>query len=305
MSFALTLRYQFHPGKVPWYLAANYFDPESGTLLHFVSTNTASAVEFPDPRTLRSTLLCAWCNHLLHCASPGPAIQFCYSARIHFRVCHYLRVDREGLSLRRNSSMLVPSSRVSSFRGSRFCGPLETTPRNPAASGNCCPPGPHLSLGLSRYPLSSGHTGSTKTPGASLRNWLDRAAPGDQVWVNHDAVEAVDFYLQGKDNRFVYGKFHGDAPQKYVPELLRSIDQHTDRIWLVFSHLQQPSDHAEQQLIVNSLRTGWDVHSVLDTHKRRAFRRTSKNVSIGRACVRTPRRVWDTNLPVEMGRSRN
>jgi hypothetical protein len=89
------------------------------------------------------------------------------------------------------------------------------------------------------------------------------SGPHDQVWVNHDAVESVDFYLQGKDHRFVYGNYHGDAPQQYVPELVASIDRHTDRLWLVFSHLQQPSDLAEQQLIVNSLRSDWNIRSVI------------------------------------------
>jgi hypothetical protein len=89
------------------------------------------------------------------------------------------------------------------------------------------------------------------------------SGPNDEVWVNHDAVESVDFYLRGRDQRFVYGKFHGDAPQEYVPELTASIDRRTNRLWLVFSHLQQPSDLAEEKLIVSSLRSGWDVQSVI------------------------------------------
>ena len=95
-----------------------------------------------------------------------------------------------------------------------------------------------------------------------LKELATSSAPNDQVWVNHDAVEAVDFYLQGKDHRFLYGKFHKD-PQAYVPELLGSIDPHDNRLWLVFSHLQQPSDHYEEQLIVNSLQSDWEVRRVI------------------------------------------
>jgi hypothetical protein len=96
-----------------------------------------------------------------------------------------------------------------------------------------------------------------------LKELARSSAANDQIWVNHDAVEPLEFYLQGKDHRFIYGKFHGNAPQEYVPELLASIDQHRDRFWLVFSHLEQPSDRSEEQLIVNSLQSGWEVRCVI------------------------------------------
>ena len=110
-----------------------------------------------------------------------------------------------------------------------------------------------------------------------LKELARSRAPNDQVWINHDAVQPVEFYLQGKDHRFIYGEFHKD-PQEYVPELLGSIDRHSDRIWLVFSHLEQPSDRSEEQLIVNSLRSGWDVHPVIAPTNAAlyvAYRRTS------------------------------
>jgi hypothetical protein len=88
------------------------------------------------------------------------------------------------------------------------------------------------------------------------------SAPNDQVWVNHDAVAAFEFYLPKKDPRFIYGNFHADA-EDYIPELFGSIDRHSDRLWLVFSHLEQPSDRAEEQLIVNSLHASWDVHELV------------------------------------------
>jgi hypothetical protein len=96
-----------------------------------------------------------------------------------------------------------------------------------------------------------------------LRELNKSATPNDQIWVNHDAVAALDFYTQGKDRRFIYGNYHGDAPQEYVPELLGSINQSRDRFWLVFSHLQQPSDRSEEQLIVHSLASAWTLSRVL------------------------------------------
>jgi hypothetical protein len=100
--------------------------------------------------------------------------------------------------------------------------------------------------------------------------------PHDQVWVNHDAVPAVRFYRPTDDSRFWYGKYHDDAAE-YIPELQRFVDPQTKRVWLIFSHLQQARDREEEQLIVNSLRSGWDVHTVaaptnteLDVASRRA-----------------------------------
>jgi hypothetical protein len=96
----------------------------------------------------------------------------------------------------------------------------------------------------------------------SVLSSLNRGlAPQDQVWVNHDAVPAVQFYRRTKDSRFCYGKFHAN-PQQYIPDLRAFVTPRTQRIWLIFSHLQQPSDRAEEQLIVHSLRPGWDVHCV-------------------------------------------
>jgi hypothetical protein len=76
------------------------------------------------------------------------------------------------------------------------------------------------------------------------------------------ALPAVQFYRRTKDTRFCYGKFHAN-PQQYIPDLRAFVAPRTQRIWLIFSHLQQPSDRAEEQLIVHSLRPGWDVHCVV------------------------------------------
>ena len=277
MSFALTLRYQFHPGKVPWYLAANYFDPESGTLLHFVSTNTASLLNFLIPEHF--VRLCFVLGAIIFCTARVLARRYNSVTLLAFTsvfvtICASIARAYPYGGIRQ-CLFLAPG--LALFAGVAFADLLKRL------RGTLQPVATVALLALiclsgyrgirSQWPY-----GEYEDTRSILKELARSSRPGDQVWVNHDAVEAVDFYLQGKDNRFVYGKFHGDAPQKYVPELLRSIDQHTDRIWLVFSHLQQPSDHAEQQLIVNSLRTGWDVHSVLTPTNAALFvahRRTS------------------------------
>jgi hypothetical protein len=75
-------------------------------------------------------------------------------------------------------------------------------------------------------------------------------------------VAAFEFYKRDKDPRFLYGNYHAD-PREYIPELRGSIDQQTNRVWLVFSHLTQASDRAEEQLILDSLSSEWNVHRVL------------------------------------------
>ncbi len=49
LSFFLTLRYQFQPGTTPWYLAANYYDPKTMGLLHFLGANSNGLLSFLIP----------------------------------------------------------------------------------------------------------------------------------------------------------------------------------------------------------------------------------------------------------------
>jgi hypothetical protein len=118
-------------------------------------------------------------------------------------------------------------------------------------------------LSLYRGTLKVWPYGEYEDTQSILKKLARSSAPTDQVWVNHDAVPAFEFYLQEKDHRFIYGRFHANA-KEYIPELMGSIDQRTDRLWLVFSHLQQQSDHDEEQLVIDSLRPGWEVQSVIE-----------------------------------------
>jgi len=262
LSFVLTLRYQFHPGRGQWYMATNYFDPKSTTLLHFVSTNTVELLSFLVPAHM--VRLCFVVGAVIFCsarvlARKYDSITLLGFTSVSITICASIaRVYPYG-GIRQ---CLFLASPLALFAGVVFADLLQRLRRTLR---------PVATVALLALICFSGYRGirsqrpyrEYEDTQSILKELARSSTPNDQVWVNHDAVEAVDFYLQGKNHRFVYGKFHGDAPEEYVPELLTSIDRHTDRIWLVFSHLQQPSDHAEEQLIVNSLRSGWDIHSVL------------------------------------------
>ncbi len=277
LSFALTLRYQFQPGGTPWYLAANYFDPERMSLLHFLSTNSKGLLSF---------------------FIPGQVVALCFVVGAVIFCIMQVRTRRyETITLLLFTSILITIgasvARVYPYGGVRQC--LFLAPVLAVFAGTVFA---DLSLWLrgSLQPLAavgflalvflSGYRGMLRQwpygeyedTLSILKELAKSSAPNDQIWVNHDAVEPIEFYLQGKDHRFIYGKFHGDAPQEYVPELLGSIDPHRDRFWLVFSHLQQPSDRSEEQLIVNSLRSGWNVQGVIAPTNAAlyvAYRRTS------------------------------
>ena len=261
LSLILTLRYQFQPGKGQWYLAANYFDPKTTSLLHFLSSNTKGLLSF---------------------FIPGQVIALCFVfAAIVFCIAQTRagKYDSITLLVVISLSITIYASlvRVYPYGGIRQC--LFLAPVLILFAGVVCA---DLLQGLrgSLQPVAtvvflaliflSGYRGMLRQwpygeyedTKSILKELARSSAPSDQIWVNHDAVEAVDFYLQGKDRRFIYGKFHKD-PQEYIPELLGSIDRHSHRLWLVFSHLQQPSDRFEEELIVNSLRSDWDVRQVI------------------------------------------
>jgi uncharacterized membrane protein len=262
LSFVLTLRYQFHPGRGQWYLAENYFDPRTTSLLHFLGANTKGLLSF---------------------LIPGQVIAFCFVfGAIIFCIAQVLKRKCDPVTLLVFTSVLITICaslvKIYPYGGIRQC--LFLAPGITLFAGIVFADilqrlrgslQPMVAVAFMVLILFSGYRGLLRQwPYAEiedtrsvLKELASSCAPNDQVWVNHDAVEAVDFYLQGKDQRFIYGHFHGDAPQEYVPELLASIDRNSNRIWLVFSHLEQPSDRSEKLLIVNSLRPAWDVQSVV------------------------------------------
>jgi uncharacterized membrane protein len=264
LSFILTLHGQtkFVSLGGQWYLAPNYFDPKKIGLLRFLSSNSKGLLSF---------------------LIPGPVVALCLviGAPI-FCIRQIISRKCGSVTLLLFTSVLVvigaSTARVYPYGGVRQC--LFLAPVLTLFAGVVLadvlhrlkgPLQPLAAVGVLVLILLSGYRGLLKQrPYAEYEDTLSvlkelaRSSRGlDQVWVNHDAVAAVDFYLQGKDRRFIYGKYHGNTPQEYVPELLGSLDRRTDRFWIVFSHLQQPSDHLEEQLIVSSLGPGWDVKRVI------------------------------------------
>ena len=262
LSFALTLRYQFQPGKGQWYLVSNYFDPKTTSLLRFTAENSKGLLSF---------------------FMPGQVVALCFViAAVIFCVAQALARKVDPITLVVFASvaitLLAALAKLYPYGGIRQC--LFLAPGLTLFAGVVLadllqrvktPWEPIVTVGFLAVILFSGYRGMIKQwpygeyeDTQSILRKLDKlSAPSDEVWVNHDAVEAVDFYLQGKDPRFVYGKFHKD-PNEYIPELSAEIDPGRERIWLVFSHLEQPSDHFEEQLIVSSLRSRWDVQEVIE-----------------------------------------
>jgi hypothetical protein len=72
-------------------------------------------------------------------------------------------------------------------------------------------------------------------------------------------VPAIDFYVKDRDPRFTYGDFHQQTPEKYVSEMLLGRRPATDRLWVVFSHI----DLGEDQRILRDLSTEWNVEPVI------------------------------------------
>jgi hypothetical protein len=261
LSFYLTVRYQFHAGGTQWYLAGNYFDPKMIGLLPFLGTNTRALLSFLMP------------GHLLGlCFVVGTLISFILQA-----------IDRKWntITLLLISSILVTMCAsvvrlypyggirqclflapvLALFAGVSFADILDRIKGTAQLVAAICLMAV-IVVSLFRGTLHEWPYREVEDTQSILKELARSSAQDDQVWVNHDAVAAFEFYQHEKDPRFIYGKYHADA-RDYLPDLSKSIDPHTTRLWLVFSHLSQSSDRTEAQLILNSLSSEWNVLRVL------------------------------------------
>ena len=266
LSFFLTVRCQAAQRQDQSYLAANYFDPMTMSLLGFVSTNSRALLSFLISG--RVMALCFAIGAIIYCIAQARArkyerVTLLVFTSVLITLCASLaRVYPYGGV--RQCLYLAPV--VTLFAGVVFADLLQRLKGflRPVAM-----------LGFITFIFLSGYrvmrSASPYQEIEDTRNVLEKvarsSAPNDRVYVYWAAVPAVDFYSRGTDHRFIYGKFHRGAPQEYVPELLASIEGQTDRIWLVFSHFQLSSastmNRSEQQLIVDSLRSAWDVQPVV------------------------------------------
>ena len=262
LSFVLTLHYQFQAHtKNVWYLTAYYFDPKTMNLWSFLSNNTYGLLIFSMPG--RAITLCVviaapvFCISQIRSRKYDPLTLLVFSSLLLTACAGVARYYPYGGV--RQCLFLTPV--LTLFAGivfDSFLRRLRGSWQAVAISGL----GAAILMSGERNVLRERPYAEIEDIVSVLRE-LDRSnATNDQVWVNHDAVPAVEFYLGRRDHRFIFGNFHPN-PQEYVPELLKAVDRHTDRLWLVFSHLEQASDYSEEQLIVNSLRPDWDVRSVV------------------------------------------
>lgn len=259
LSYALTLRYQLKVNAMGTqsYLAANYFHPGSEGLLHFLWENTRLLLSFFIPGQFVVVLLVIGGGVLVVREIRRREIStitlllitsFCVTMIAAVRHMYPYGGIRQCLFL---SPVLILFAGVALEELVSF------------VKGSYSSAAALLVLGVI---VVSGARGIPRQKpyaefedNQSLLRELARSdRPGDQVWVNHDAVDAFRFYLPAGDSRFIYGKYHRDLDD-YVPELRASVSPGTTRLWLVFSHTEQPSDHAEEELILSEFRQGWTV----------------------------------------------
>jgi hypothetical protein len=66
--------------------------------------------------------------------------------------------------------------------------------------------------------------------------------------------------VRPRDSHFIYADYHQQAPEKYIPEMLRALGPESNRFWIVFSHVFR----SEDQYILHELSNDWNVEPVLN-----------------------------------------
>jgi len=250
-SFLLTLRYQW--GGLPFYLVDYFYAPGKG-LLHFAVTNT---------------------HHLVTSFLPGFAISVLAIASV--------AVDAV-LSVRRKSLSALTILAFVSVGTVLACSILQKYPFG--AIRQCIFLSPILLAyaGYSLTRLARLFPGRMETvvfaaiacvailsgtlqirsqhPYAEIEDMhqvfaaLDtEMRPGDAAYIYPGAVPAVDFYIRNRDPRFIYGNYHQQDRQEYVPEIEAGAGAGAERVWVVLSHVYQDED----QRILADLARNWKV----------------------------------------------
>jgi uncharacterized membrane protein len=259
LSYALTLRYQLQVKALGTqsYLAANYFDPKSDGVLHFLASNTRQLISFciPGPHVVLAVILVGvvvvsvqlW-RRTVATITLLLITSFAVTILASFRHVYPYGGVRQCLFLAPVLILFVGSVLADLL--------LFARPSHRSAAA-------FVVFGIIAISGARGISGQLpyieiEDTQSLLHELAAASAPGDQVWVNHDAVDAFRFYLPAGDARFTYGKYHPN-PNDYMAELLASVSPQTTRLWLAFSHLEQPSDHEEEQLILKTFPAEWKV----------------------------------------------
>ncbi len=259
LCYLFTLRYQLqgHGLGAQWYLAENYYDPKAEGILHYVVSNTHQLLSFFIPGQLVVPLLCL-AGVLVVVIDLGKRkvatitllLLSAFTTTIVASIFHVYPYG--GI---RQCLFLAPV--LALFAGSVFAELLLYAGSGYRTAIGLCVLAIIVAAGVRGLYRQWPYNEFEDTQ-SLLRELAASGAPSDQVWVNHDAVAAFRFYRPAGDARFAYGKYYADA-NDYMPELLSSITPHTTRLWLVFSHLEQGSDKAEEQLILKTLPPEWKL----------------------------------------------
>jgi hypothetical protein len=257
-SYFLTLRYQLGIRQFQSYLADNYFNPKTTTLLRFLMRNSYGLMRFLFPG--RVVALCFVVAGFIFCVRQARRRKIDPIAILTFvslsitMVAALMGVYPYGGI--RQCLFLAPV--LALFAGVAFANLLERL--GPSHRQIAAVTATALILLSGAWGM---HRSSPYQEVEDVRKVLkvlsQSSTLSDRVYVHPGAAPGVTFYLQGRDKRFLYGEDHGDFPQEYVRELLASVDQHTDRIWLIFAH----SHGSQEKGIIDSLRSSWGVERVV------------------------------------------
>ena len=256
LSYLLTLRYQW--GGRPWYLQGSYFKPGSSSFLEFALWNSDRLVEYLLPGRaivlicllssfvyLRGLIRSRKCSAiLLLTVTCFGTVLFC--AR--FRLYPYDGV-RQCLFLAPVLYLFVSETLAFSVNQ------IESSPWRNAAMVVFC-----LGIGVCglRQIRSFRPYDEIEDVPAMLAVLHQQVKADDYVYVYSGAVPAVDFYLQKRNERFIYGDFHREDPGDYTSEALRQLPPDVNRFWILFSHIYRDEDAG----ILRSFRPDWSEHFV-------------------------------------------
>lgn len=255
LSFFLTLRYQW--GDNVWYLKDYFWQPGSG-IFGFIKYNTHHLITFLLPGAIAGSIsvlaiLVSLMDWIRVRKFPAVIILACTACAI-VLACALLRVYPYGGI--RQCLFLAPVLCLAAATG------VVTAANKFKGRANSLVFAAVLCLviisGVLQIRLLKPYA-EVEDIQQVLTSLRSRIQPGDAVYIYPNAVFSVDFYVKKRDLRFIYGNYHQDAPEEYVPEMLGAINPNVNRLWLVFSHPYR----AEDQRILHDLSKGWKVEPVL------------------------------------------
>jgi hypothetical protein len=279
LSFFLTLRYQW--GEVAWYLDDYYFTPGS-SLLRFAWSNTHHLITFFLPGLAAASisvvaiLVCVVTSIRARVVSPLAILAFTSVGTVLFCAVLHLYpygAIRQCLFLSPVMCVFAAASLVQV--ANRFTGFVSAA----VFAAIVCVV---VVSSLFQFHLVKPYEEVEDIQQVlfGLRNNIE---PEDRVYIYPGAVPAVDFYLKHRDPRFIYGDFHQESPDRYVPEMLFDVRPES-RLWIVFSHVYRDED----ERILQGLSTDWKVDRVLSV----------RGAALYLVCLSSPAAVAKYSKPV-------